>query len=404
MISTCWHHQQPLLAKLSNSRHPVSLVRIFFLSPSGRLLGARKSLLELVRALPNAIEPLVACPGATDLAQELEKAGVPHVAVPHFAWRKFPHRLGGYLREIPQLRAAAKRFRPNVIHANEYHSCPYASRVVSTEVAAKWPLVTHVRLTMPRPHIRKHEVDRSTRIVAVSEAVRRDFDGTGLEDRVRVVYNGVDLAGWERGKSVETVPLPETAGWPEGALVCGLFGLVSERKNQLVAADAVARAAAMGADVRLLLAGDAFKGSIAYGDRLKERLAQEDLAGRSVWLPFQQDVKRVYTACHVNLLISKEEGFGRTIIEAGALGLPSVGTPIGGIPELIADGETGWIVPEGDAGALAEVLVAAWRDRQEVRRRGLAARARVAENFTLAATIRKLTAVWEEAIAHPLRR
>lgn len=120
----------------------------------------------------------------------------------------------------------------------------------------------------------------------------------------------------------------------------GLLGLVSERKNQLVAAEAVALTAARGADVRLLLAGDSFKDSTDYGERLRERLAADDLRDRAVWLPFQKDAAALYRSMDINLLISGEEGFGRTIIEAGAAGRPSIGARIGGIPEIIEEGRT----------------------------------------------------------------
>src|SRR5690606_26817524 len=121
-------------------------------------------------------------------------------------------------------------------------------------------------------------------IIAVSEAVAGLFDGTPLRDRVRVVYNGVDTSAII---SIGPILAPAMQLRSEGALVVGLFGVVSERKNQLLAAEAVARANAMGARVRLLLAGDAFKASESYGEALRARLARPDLADVAAWIPFQ---------------------------------------------------------------------------------------------------------------------
>jgi glycosyltransferase involved in cell wall biosynthesis len=255
--------------------------------------------------------------------------------------------------------------------------------------------VGHVRLSITPRQIETYGMAGCAAVVCVSEAVRSLFAGTRIEGRVHVIYNGVPLDAFTPGFA----PLPETAGWPAEALVVGLLGLVSERKNQLVALEGVARAAARGADVRIVLAGDPFKSSEAYGNQVRARIAQPDLAGRVVWLPFQKEVVPIYRALHLNLLISSEEGFGRTIIEAGAMGIPSIGTRVGGIPELIEDGRTGWLVPERDPDALAATLVEAARDRAAVRARGDAARIRVGERFTSGATVRQLTELWSRTIA-----
>jgi hypothetical protein len=231
--------------------------------------------------------------------------------------------------------------------------------------------------------------------VTVSRAVASLLDGSGLEDRVRVVYNGVDLSGLGGGIS------GENGG---GALRVGIFGLISERKNQLVAAEAVARVANRGVDVQLLVAGDAFGSSMAYGENLRERIARPDLAGRVTWLPFQSDVASLYGRIDLNLLISREEGFGRTIIEAGALGIPSVGTRIGGIPELIEEGRTGWLVNEGDVEGLADVIHEAALNAAERHRRGAAMRERTQQHFTIQAHVGHMMSVWSEAIEVARRR
>jgi glycosyltransferase involved in cell wall biosynthesis len=177
----------------------------------------------------------------------------------------------------------------------------------------------------------------------------------------------------------------------------GLLGLISPRKHQLVAAEAVAIARRRGAPVRLLLAGDPFKTTVAYGEALRERLKAGDLADAVRWLPFQRDVLPLYGAMDVNLLISAEEGFGRTIIEAGAIGVPSVGSRIGGIPELIEEGETGWLVDDGSAEQLADVLVRAHEDREGLRRMGEAAERHVWSTFSIEAHVGHMVSVWNEA-------
>lgn len=367
--------------------------RVLLISPSSRLLGARRSLVDLATQLPSGWEPLVAAPGGTggDLGKALAQAGVSVADIPQHAWRKLGGRIGALWSQIPKLRRLITSFKPDILHANEFHACPQALAAA----ARKIPVVGHVRLSITPRQIETYGMENCAAVVCVSEAVRTLFAGTQIQGQVHVIYNGVNLDSFTPGAA----PLPETAAWPADALVVGLLGLVSERKNQLVALDAVARAASMGADVRLVLAGDPFKSSEAYGNQVRARMAQPDLAGRVVWLPFRQEVVPIYRALHLNLLVSSEEGFGRTIIEAGAMGIPSIGSRIGGIPELIEEGRTGWLVPDRDPEALASALAEAARDRRELASRGDAARARVRDHFTSEATVRRLTALWERTIA-----
>ncbi|MEQ8820837.1 MAG: glycosyltransferase family 4 protein [Sumerlaeia bacterium] len=396
-------------------------MRILFLTPSVRLLGARRSLLALIQALSNQHETLTICPGQGGLEEELRHRGAPVSVIAHGAYRKLSGRFRAELLQLPAIAREVRRFQPRVIHCNEFHSVPQGTRVGSGGIRGSWrgnpgeksiPVVGHVRLGISPRQIRNYRMGHCCRIVAVSEACRRLFDGSGLEERVRVVYNGVDLsqfqASAERRRAARERLLAEL-GWPAECLIAGLFGLISPRKNQLLAAEAVALANARGVPARLLLAGDAFKSTEGYGEALRARIEAGDLRGKVHWVPFQDDILDLYNACDLNLLISDEEGFGRTIIEAGALGVPSIGSAIGGIPELIAEGETGWIVGNGAASptpphspvtaeGLADVLEKAWGNRGELPAMGEKARRLATEKFSIEAHRDAMVRVWEEAV------
>ncbi|MBX3730392.1 MAG: glycosyltransferase family 4 protein [Candidatus Sumerlaeia bacterium] len=375
-------------------------MKILFLTPSVRLLGARQSLLALVTHLPSRVEPLVVCPAATGLTEQLQHFAVPVEVIPHGAWRKVTGRLTAHFRQIPALRRLLRHFRPDLIHCNEYHSVPQAVTAVGDR-GGRVGVTAHVRLGLPPGHIAKYRLEGCRRIVAVSQACKSLLAGTPLEARTDVVYNGVDvrnLTGRPADRSLRA-----QFGWADDDLVVGLLGLVSPRKHQLVAAEAVARANARGVPVRLLLAGDAFKSSLDYGHRLRERLAAEDLRGKAQWVPFAADVAPLYSACDANLLISAEEGFGRTIIEAGALGVPSIGTRIGGIPELIREGETGYLVGEGSVEDLSDCLERLWRDRARLTAIGDAARRHVLAHFTIEAHVAAMIDFWQRAREQPNR-
>jgi glycosyltransferase involved in cell wall biosynthesis len=93
------------------------------------------------------------------------------------------------------------------------------------------------------------------------------------------------------------------------------------------------------------------------------------------------------------------EGLPTAIVEAAASALPAVGTDHSGIVEAIVDGETGFIVPERDAGALAARLLAILGDPELRDRMGAAARALAERKFDLARQMRRLEEIYDQVAA-----
>jgi glycosyltransferase involved in cell wall biosynthesis len=369
--------------------------RILFLTPSVRLLGARQSLLSIVRNLPSGIDPLVVCSGVGELNEELRQSGVPCVVVRHHPWRKLIGRVRCELEQMPRLRQIVRSFQPDVIHCNEYHCTPQGLRG-GLSSAKPCAVVTHLRSAIPNDHLVKYEVEQVHSIVAVSRSFAPQMENAGLAEKLEIVYNGIPVEDYESRR--EGRHLREELGWGETDFVVGILGLISPNKQQLLLAEAVALANQQGVPMRLLIAGDAFKSTTEYGDQLRQRLSQSDLRDKAAWLPFQRDVSPVYRTMNLNALISLEEGFGRTIIEAAAFGIPSVGSNRGGIPEIIRHQETGFVVPVEEPQPLVEALCEAAKSREKTASIGTRANGWVRENFTLDATMQKLQRVWAKAV------
>ncbi len=166
---------------------------------------------------------------------------------------------------------------------------------------------------------------------------------------------------------------------PRAFVVAGVGRLVPVKGFDLLVA-ALPRLVADVPGARLLLVGEG-----------PERGALEAAAaalgiGRSLQLTGAvSDVSTVLAAADVLAAPSRNEGMGRAIVEAMALGLPVVGAAVGGIPEVIADGESGVLVEAGDSGALAGALVRLGRDPMLRGKLGDAARRR-AEAFSSTVT------------------
>lgn len=111
------------------------------------------------------------------------------------------------------------------------------------------------------------------------------------------------------------------------------------------------------------------------------------------------DTRPAYAAMDIFVLPSAQpEPFGGVVMEAMCMGLPVIATNIGGSVEQVADGETGFLIPAGDVGALADKLELLLRDADLRKRFGEAGRRRVAERFTLEGMVEKITRVYEECL------
>jgi glycosyltransferase involved in cell wall biosynthesis len=132
-------------------------------------------------------------------------------------------------------------------------------------------------------------------------------------------------------------------------------------------------------------AGFAVFGEGAQRPELERRVARLGLAGRFVLPGFRTDLDAIVPAADIVALPSFTEGLPNVALEAGAAGVPVVATAVGGTPEVVADGETGYLVPPGDPAALAARLGELLRDPRLRRRMGEAGRRRMRERFTFAA-------------------
>lgn len=234
-------------------------------------------------------------------------------------------------------------------------------------------------------------------------------------ERMAVIHRGIDGGRFDPAaidsRRVETL----RAGWgvEPGARVVLQAARLTAWKGQGVLIDAAARLKAEGRDGWVVvLAGDA-QGRDGYLQSLQAKIAQAGLDSRVRLVGHVEDMATAYLAAHVTVVASTEpEAFGRTAIEAAALGCPVIATAIGAPPETVLaepavarDAATGWLVPPDDTAALAGRLAAALAldpaERSAMGRRG---RAHVLANFTVEAMQRRTLAVYDGLLGSVLER
>lgn len=289
------------------------------------------------------------------------------------------HQAGRNRRLVTQLAGLLRRERVDVVHSHNWTS--YYPAVVAARLAAV-PWVVHGehgRETAERSD-RRLRAKRLlaagvSRFVAVSPEISQILveDWRIRMERIAYIPNGVDLDRFRPD-------LPRHAGvgefgFPQGAQVVLIVGGIRPVKDHATLVRAVAQVVTLRPLTRLLIVGT------DYGAGLKEELARlaATLGIREAvrFAGIRHDTPELLALSDVYVNSSVSEGMSNTILEAMATGKPVVATAVGGNSELVADGETGLLVPAGDPTGLARGIEQVLSDAELATRMGRAGRARV---------------------------
>jgi len=232
------------------------------------------------------------------------------------------------------------------------------------------------------------------RVVCVSdgqsEKVRRWCGVT--EDRLRVIRNSARLSAFENRDPRARWNLLRLFSTPHERIVLAA-GRFSPEKGFQVLVEAAARVP----HAKFVLFGEG-----TLRPELERRVAELGLADRFVMPGFRTDLDSLIAAADVVVLPSFTEGLPNVALEASAAGVPVVATAVGGTPEVIADGETGFLVPPGQPDAIAAKLNHLLNDADLRTRFGAAGKQRMIDRFTFDAQADAYMKLFEELLPRPL--
>ena len=263
-----------------------------------------------------------------------------------------PALLAGFVR-------AARRLDADLVHAHWLPAGWVAARSGKPYVVQVWG--TDVELARRAPALARGVLRRARLVIAASNELADDARALGARD-VRVIPSGVDLPA----------QVGEEAHPPEVLYA----GRLSPEKGVLELVEAAE-------GLNLVVAGDG---------PLRARIP-----GAQGFVP-HDELQGLYARAAVVACPSRREGFGVACLEAMAHGRPVVATAVGGLRDLVVDGETGLVVPPRDPGALRSALERLLGDPVLRRRLGAAGRERARERFSWAAVTDATIAAYAEAV------
>ena len=303
------------------------------------------------------------------------------------------------LRVLPALRDIIERHDINVIHSHDYKSDLFAY------LLRRWICRRHIALMStahawvmlgPKGELYRRLdlflMKRFDRLIAVSHATKSEMVNGGVPaNKITVLHNGIDTDAWSRA-GVKTT-LRDELQLLDAFPVIGYVGRITPEKDLETWLRAAAILAEKFPRARFLLVGDGKENNAQQGlDNLAKTLGIRD---NVIFAGYRRQLLPVYAAFDVFFLSSRREGLPNSLLEAMAMRLPVVTSDVAGARELVVDGETGFVLPQGDVRGMAEALLNL-ASRGEVRMRlAQAGRERVEKEFSFAHRLQKIEEIYE---------
>ncbi|MFH1245580.1 MAG: lipopolysaccharide heptosyltransferase II [Candidatus Omnitrophota bacterium] len=362
-------------------------MKILQILPELNIGGVERGCVDLARELVRRGHQAFVISNGGRLVQELETGKVKHFALPVHKKSLF-----SIIYNIPKVAKILREERIDIVHARSripaliaFFACRRSSAVFITTCHGYYSKSFFSRV-----------MGWAKIIIVASDAVFRHMnEDFGVpRERLRLIPRGVDLGEFQ------FKPTRPGVNSAEGTLNIGVVGRLTPIKGHKYFLQAFSRMIRDFPHARALVAGEISPGRQKYKEELL-RLSRELGLEKTVrFVGAQDNIPQFLTELDVLVLPTiTQEAFGRVLIEAGACGVPVVATKVGGIVDIIQDGENGILVEPGNAAALAGALIKLAKNPQLGRQMAWLARKKVENSYSLQRMVDKTINVYNEALA-----
>lgn len=377
-------------------------MRVAYFTLAPFISGAERSLQTTVEALPSAgIEPLLVCPSGSSIIPWCQSRGVPF-RVCSYAWRDkwHPYRWWRCVREV---RNMLRQECVDVVHSNQL--CSYQGPGAAAR-AIGLPRLCHLRDENAPEALRWHCSYGVEGILCISRHIERQTreawpEGHGRPD-IQVLLNPVKLRELPSDDQRMAAARAARRGWgiPEEAVVFGFIGQIRPVKGLLELIEALSEVPTH-RPWHLLIAGRDHVPGSPYEAVCRARAKSMGLDRHMTFLGFLDDTDDFYNAVDVVVVPSLAEPLGRVPLEAAAHAKAAVAFAVGGLPETIRHGETGYLIPACDIPGLRGALAKSLTEPLDVM--GLKARRWVEQACDPGAYVKSLAKVYRKLLSRKRR-
>jgi glycosyltransferase involved in cell wall biosynthesis len=319
-----------------------------------------------------------------------------------FEVRKLVNDTPHFFAAVQELRHWLRRWQPAVLCCHGYKAdllgrwAARREKVPVVAVSRGWTAENwKVRLYEA---LDKWQLRGMDRVVCVSRGQATIVRRTGVPDeKVRVIHNAIHASRFENPNLIYKERLRRLFPKPCTRMV-GAAGRLSPEKGFAILIEAAQELARSDLGIGFVLFGDG-----PLRAKLSRRIVSAGLAKTFILLGFRHDFDSFLPFFDVLALPSFTEGLPNVVLEAFAAGVPVVATAVGGTPELVEDGANGYLVPAGDAKALARRIMDVLSFPANQRAMGQEGREKVTREFTFEIQARQYRRLFEELIGSEVK-
>jgi glycosyltransferase involved in cell wall biosynthesis len=318
--------------------------------------------------------------------RELDDAGVP--------CSYLGKRLGFDVRMLWRIDGVVRRFQPDIVHTHRF----VLRYTVPLHLAGRMPRMIHTVHNVARQDVEppfiitKTAYKRGVIPVAICETVAKTITELYGVNTMPVIPNGIVVDPIVNACAERDAAREELGVEPDEALlVCAARFAPQKRQDVLI--DTVAALRREGFGVRLLLLGDG-----PLREKLEMLVAERGLQEHVLMPGMRDDVPRLLAASDLFALPSLWEGHPLSVMEAMAAGLPVVATRVGGIPELVDDGENGILLASGETDEVTPAVRRMIARSDERARMGASAQKKARHLFDVSVMVASYEALYERVL------
>jgi glycosyltransferase involved in cell wall biosynthesis len=344
-------------------------MRVLHIEGGKHLYGGAYQVLHLLRLLKGRGEHILACPIGSAIAAEAQKAGIDVIPIPLNG--------EGSVKACFAIRRIIRERQPDIVHVHSRRGADLWG-----VLAAK---LSHVSLVITRrvdnpelPIVARFRYGPAVRVVGISKKICEVLEFEGVtHDKLRCIRSGVDTSAYAPHEG--HAYLKEQFDIAHNEHVVAMAAQFIERKGHATLLAAVPAILMEHPRTRFLIVG---QGPLL--DDIRAQAAQ--FAGRVIVPGFRADFAQILPECDVLVHPAQKEGLGVVILQAAACGVPVVASRAGGIPEVVSDGKSGYLVEPHDIDGFAQQVNALLGNKELCKEMGRFARNYAMRELSIDAT------------------